>query len=61
LIDGRKPLSANTPSDRPAPLTPDFEKPAPADPDLARVVEAWRHLPEPIRRDVLALIASAGS
>jgi hypothetical protein len=29
-------------------------------PDLARVVEAWPQLPEPIRRAVLALVESAG-
>lgn len=30
----------------------------PADPDLARLVEAWPNLPEPIRRAVLALVGS---
>jgi hypothetical protein len=33
----------------------------PTDPDLARVVEAWPHLPEAIRRAVLALVGSATS
>jgi hypothetical protein len=28
------------------------------DPDLARVIEAWANLPEPIRRAVLALVRS---
>src|SRR5262245_55100539 len=31
----------------------------PTDPDLARVVEAWPALPDPIRRAMLALVASA--
>jgi hypothetical protein len=34
-------------------------EPTLADPDLARVVEAWPDLPEPIRRAVLALIGAA--
>ena len=29
-----------------------------ADPDLARVVEAWPSLPEPIRRAVISLVNS---
>ena len=32
---------------------------SPPDPDLARVVEAWATLPEPLRRAVLALVGSA--
>jgi hypothetical protein len=39
-------------------LALDSEKPAPVDPDLARVVEAWPDLAEPIRRAVLALVSS---
>jgi hypothetical protein len=30
------------------------------DPDLARVLEAWPTLPEPIRAAVLALVQAAG-
>ncbi len=40
-------------------LTHPLHTAAPTDPDLARVVEAWSDLPEPIRRAVLALIGSA--
>jgi hypothetical protein len=29
-------------------------------PDLALLVERWDHLPEPIRRGILALVESAG-
>jgi hypothetical protein len=40
------------------------EKKGPAaayrDADLARLVNAWPSLPEPIRRAILALVASAG-
>jgi hypothetical protein len=38
---------------------PDALRDALIDPDLARVVEAWATLPEPIRRAVLALLGSA--
>jgi hypothetical protein len=31
----------------------------PVDPDLARVLNAWPDLPEPIRRAVLALVETA--
>jgi hypothetical protein len=31
-----------------------------ADPDLARILNAWQTLPEPIRRAILALIGSTG-
>jgi hypothetical protein len=31
------------------------------DADLARVVEAWTTLPEPIRRALLALVGATGS
>ena len=31
----------------------------PTDPELARVVEAWPTLPEPLRRAVLALVGTA--
>jgi len=30
------------------------------DPDLARVVNRWQDLPEPIRRAILALVESVG-
>ncbi len=30
-----------------------------SDPDLARVIEAWATLPEPIRSEVLALVGVA--
>jgi hypothetical protein len=34
---------------------------APADPDLARVAEAWCHLPEAIKAAILALVRAAGA
>jgi hypothetical protein len=36
----------------------DFDTTSPSlvDPDLARIIEAWPQLPDPIRRAVLALI-----
>jgi hypothetical protein len=40
-------------------LSKPIDPPAPLDPDLARVVDAWPHLPEPIRRAMLALIGTA--
>jgi hypothetical protein len=49
-------------AERPDPPTTSASTPVPdalpdalTDPDLARVVEAWATLPEPIRRAVLAL------
>ena len=42
-------------------LTPPLHTAAPADPDLARVVEAWPDLPEPLRRAVLALIGTVSA
>ena len=30
------------------------------DPDLAKVVEAWPRLPEPIKRAILAMIEASG-
>jgi hypothetical protein len=45
--------SADTPG-------PDALPDALTDPDLARVVETWPSLAEPIRRAILALVASAG-
>ena len=44
--------SADTP-------VPDALPDALTDPDLARVIEAWATLPEPIRRAMVALIAAA--
>ena len=38
-------------------LAPGTENP-PADPELARVVEAWAGLPDPIRRAILALVGA---
>ena len=31
----------------------------PLDPDLARILDAWPNLPEPIRAAMLAMVASA--
>jgi hypothetical protein len=36
-------------------------KPLESDPDLARVVEAWPTLPDPIRRAMLALAAASAT
>jgi hypothetical protein len=54
------------PAERPDPPTTSADTPVPdalpdalADPDLARVVEAWAALPEPICRAVPALLGSA--
>jgi hypothetical protein len=53
-------------AERPDPPTTSADTPildalpdALTDPDLARVIEAWATLPEPIRRAVLALLGSA--
>ena len=47
-------------SQKPAAEGPSTSTPAqPLDPDLARVVNAWPTLPEPIRRAIRALIESA--
>jgi len=35
-------------------------KPEALDPDLARILDAWPNLSEPIRRAMLALVESAG-
>lgn len=32
----------------------------PADPDLARLVEAWPELPQPIRAAIVAMVDAAG-
>jgi hypothetical protein len=40
-------------------LHDDFGELPPTDPDLARVVEAWPTLPDPIRRAMMALLGSA--
>jgi hypothetical protein len=37
-----------------------LHKQAENDPDLARILQAWPTLPEPIRRAILALVESAG-
>jgi hypothetical protein len=39
-------------------LTKTLPEPAALDPDLARVVDVWPALPEPIRRAILVLIES---
>ncbi len=46
--------SPSTPPARKDPLTDSLQKPA--DPDLARLVEAWPHLPPHIRAAVMALV-----
>jgi hypothetical protein len=38
--------------------TPVCTETAKADPDLARLIDAWPSLPDPIRRAMLALVAS---
>jgi hypothetical protein len=52
-------LPANDLRQDEAALTGRLQPGTPPDPDLARVVEAWPTLAEPIRRAVLALIGSA--
>jgi hypothetical protein len=42
------------------PHVPQHVPAAPNDPDLARILEAWPTLAEPIRRAMLALVESAG-
>jgi hypothetical protein len=34
--------------------------PTPIDPDLAKIIDAWPTLPEPIRAGILAMIRAAG-
>jgi hypothetical protein len=48
------PLAQQSPEDPSASLPA-----APIDPDLARIVMAWPDLPEPIRRAMLAMVASS--
>jgi hypothetical protein len=33
----------------------------PIEPDLAKIVDAWEHLPEDVRSQVLAIVEAAGS
>jgi hypothetical protein len=40
-------------------LSKPIDPPPPIDADLAQILDAWPHLPEPIRRAMLALIGTA--
>jgi hypothetical protein len=42
-------------------LTKPGVAPVPIDPNLARVIDAWPTLPEPIRRAILALMEAASA
>jgi len=35
------------------------DKPRITDPDLARVIDAWPHLPEPVKAGIVAMIQAA--
>jgi hypothetical protein len=58
---GSNPLHANTSSDTLPRRDRACPKPPAADPGLAKIIDAWPALPDPIRRAVLALADSAAA
>lgn len=56
---GPNALPANTSGDGAAPHVPQHVPAASDDPELARVVDAWPRLQEPIRAGILAMVETA--